>query len=109
MRAIANTRISILRGTEEDEFGNEVDSETPFLTGIPAALTEQTRQEATGESATPRVVRFTVCRVSSDTPVLESDRVKDEGTGVIYPIMGVSQTGGFGMKNDLRIDLKRTT
>jgi len=109
VRAIANTTISILGGTAEDEFGEQTDSGTVLSSEIPAAVTEQTRQMSTQENPTPHVVRFTVCRVGSDTQVEETNIVLDEGTGNKYTIQGKSQTGGFGMKNDLRLDLRRIT
>lgn len=109
MRALANTTISVLRGTTTDEFGDVKDGSTAVHTGIPASLIEQSRQAYTPDSTTPRVVRTSVCRVGPDKDVLEDDRIKDEKTGAIYIVLSVSQPGGHGMKNDLRIDLKRTT
>jgi hypothetical protein len=109
VRALANTWISVLRGTTEDEFGDPKDSTTPVHTRIPASLIEMSRQAFTPDSSTPRVVRNSVCRVGPDKDVREDDRVKDEKSGLTYIVLSVSQPGGHGMKNDLRIDLKRTT
>ncbi|MBA5222225.1 hypothetical protein [Streptomyces griseoaurantiacus] len=109
MRALANTTISVLRGTTTDEFGDETDNASVAASGIPCSLVEQVRQAFTPESPTPRVVRYTIGRVNADTDVREDDRVKDEYTGRVYIVQAVSQTGGLGMVNDLRLDLKYTT
>ncbi len=109
MRAIPNTTISVLRGTTLDEFGDETDNATVAASGIPCSLIEQVRQAHTPESPTPRVVRYTIGRVNPDTDVRETDRVMDERTNRIYIVQAVSQTGGIGTVNDLRLDLKYTT
>ncbi|MFB7111730.1 hypothetical protein [Streptomyces sp. NPDC056291] len=109
MRALANTTISVLRGTTLDEFGDEVDSDTVVASGIPCSLIERVRRAYTPESATPRVVRYSVGRVNADTDIREADRVKDERTDRIYIVQAVSQIGGPGMVDDLMLDLKVTT
>ncbi|MFJ8935358.1 hypothetical protein ACIRL0_06515 [Streptomyces sp. NPDC102365] len=109
MRAIPNTTITVLRGTTLDEFGDEADNATVAASGIPASLIEQVRQAFTPESATPRVVRYTIGRVNPDTDIRETDRIKDERTNRTYIVQAVSQTGGIGTTSDLRLDLKYTT
>ena len=109
MRALANTTLSVLRGTTTDEFGDDADNSTVVASGIPCSLIEQIRQAYTPENPTPRVVRYSIGRVNADTDIRESDRVKDERTNRTYIVQAVSQTGGLGMVNDLRLDLKYTT
>ncbi|WP_274029453.1 hypothetical protein [Streptomyces sp. MMBL 11-1] len=109
MRALANTTISVLRGTTTDEFGDPVDAPTTVASGIPASLIEVTRRAFTPENPTPRVVRYSIARTGADVDVLEDDRIRDESTDRIYIVEAVSQTGGIGMVNDLRLDLKQTT
>jgi hypothetical protein len=72
--AIATTTITVLRGTTTDAYGDEADVDTPRYTGIPAALTEQSRRVTTRDDPTPRIVRYSVDAVSSmANPALTAD------------------------------------
>ena len=107
--AIATTTIAILRGTSTDAWGDEQDTGTPHATGIPAALTEQTRRVTTRDDPTPRIVRYAVARVSAGTDVTDQDRVQDERTGAVYIVDAVSSMANPALTADLRLDLRRTT
>ncbi|MGW7726208.1 hypothetical protein ACWGJ6_23100 [Streptomyces canus] len=109
MQAIATTTISILRGTEEDEFGDERDTNTLHATGIPASLTEQSRRVTTRENPTPRIVRYAVARVPARTDITDQDRVRDERTGAIYIVEATSSMANPAATPDIRVDLRRTT
>lgn len=109
MQAIATTALTVLRGTEEDEFGDERDPDIPHATRVPASLTEQTRRVTTRENPTPRIVRYAVARVPARTDVTDQDRVRDERTGAIYIVEAVSQMANPAIEVDRRLDLRRTT
>lgn len=109
MQAIATTRISILRGTTTDAWGDDQDTDTPVHTGIPAALTEQSRRVTTRDDPTPRIVRSAIARVAADTDVTDQDRVRDERTGAVYIVDAVSSMANPAAVPDLRLDLRRTT
>lgn len=109
---IATTRVTILRGTTTDEFGDTVDTDTEAgtdgQTGIPASLVEQTRTATTRDDLTPRVVRYTVGRLPAGTDIGEDDRLRDDRTGRTYIVTAVSRPTGIGITPDLRVDLKLT-
>ncbi|MFF7130395.1 hypothetical protein [Streptomyces sp. NPDC008240] len=109
MQAVATTRISILRGTTTDAYGDEQDTDTPVATGIPASLTEQSRRVTTRDDPTPRIVRYAIARVPARTDVTDQDRVRDERTGAIYSVDAVSSMANPAVTPDLRLDLRRTT
>ncbi|GGW15752.1 hypothetical protein GCM10018980_51840 [Streptomyces capoamus] len=109
MQAIATTRISILRGTATDAYGDEVDTDTPIAAEIPAALTEQSRRVTTRDDPTPRIVRYAVARVAAGTDIQDQDRVRDERTGAVYIVDAVSSMANPAAAADLRLDLRRTT
>ncbi len=109
MQAIATTRISILRGSTTDGYGDEVDTDTPIASSIPAALTEQSRRVTTRDDPTPRIVRYAVARVPARTEVTDQDRVRDERTGAVYIVDAVSSMTNPAAAADLRLDLRRTT
>ena len=109
MIARATTTVSVLRGTATDGYGDETDATTAVYTGIPASLTEQTRTVTTRESPTPRVIRYTVGRVTAGTDITDQDRIKDERTNEIYIVEAVSSMNSAAVAADLRLDLRRTT
>lgn len=109
MLARATTTLAVLRGTTTDAYGDEQDTDTPVHTGIPASLTEQTRRVTTRDDPTPRVIRYTVGRVTAGTDITDQDRVRDERTGDVYIVDAVSQMANFATAADLRLDLRRTT
>lgn len=109
MQAIATTKVSILRGTTTDAYGDEQDTDTPVSTGIPASLIEQTRRVTTRDDPTPRIVRYAVARVPANTDVTDQDRVLDERTGAKYIVDAVSGMTNPTIQVDRRLDLRRTT
>jgi hypothetical protein len=109
MQAIANTQVSILRGTETDAYDDEKDTDTPVYTGIPASLVEQSRRVTTRDNPTPRIVRYAVARVPARTDVTDQDRVLDERTGAKYIVEAVSGMDNPAIEVDRRLDLRRTT
>jgi hypothetical protein len=109
MQAIATTRVSILRGTTEDAWGDEQDTDTPVYTGIPASLIEQSRRVTTRDDPTPRIVRYAVARVPARTDVTDQDRLLDERTGAKYIVEAVSGMDNPAIEVDRRLDLRRTT
>jgi hypothetical protein len=107
--ALATTTLAVLRGTTTDAWGDEADTDTAVRTGIPAALTEQSRRVTTRDDPTPRIVRYAVARVAAGTDVTDQDRVRDERTGAVYIVDAVSSMANPAATADLRLDLRRTT
>lgn len=109
MLALATTTISVLRGTTTDAYGDEQDTATVVHSGIPAALTEQTRRVTTRDDPTPRIVRYAVGRVTAGTDITDQDRIRDDKTGAVYIVDAVSSMNSPAVAADLRLDLRRTT
>jgi hypothetical protein len=109
MQAIATTRLTVLRGTTTDAYGDEQDTDTPVATGIPASLTEQSRRVTTRDNPTPRIVRYAVARVTAGTNIQDQDRLRDERTGAVYIVDAVSSMANPAAAADIRLDLRRTT
>ena len=86
---IATTRAAILRGTTEDEFGEEVDADTPApapLNDFPAAITERGRTVFDPAESTWRTVRELVGRIPYWVALQDGDRLRDNVTGEIFVI-----------------------
>jgi hypothetical protein len=109
MLALATTTVTVYRGTTTDAYGDEQDTDTPVHTGIPASIVEQSRRVTTRDDPTPRIVRYTVGRVTAGTDITDQDRLKDERTGAVYIVDAVSQMTSAAVAADLRLDLRRTT
>lgn len=108
MISMATTRVSVLRGTTTDAFGDVQDAATVHTSGIQASLTEASRQTYEPVTGTPRIVRTHVARVPSTTDVTENDRIKDETTSEIYIVVSVTKNSNPALTQPLRLDLKRT-
>lgn len=106
---IATTWVTVIRGTETDEFGDLSDTAqeagTDDQTRIPASLIEATRTVFDPASGTPRVVRYTVGRIKAGVDITEDDRLRDERTGRVYAVTAVTQPAAIGFTPDLRLDL----
>lgn len=107
MSTVANTYISIYRGTTEDDAGDEVETDVPLKTKIPASLIEgRPRQVDSGTSGTPRVVRVATMRVQATEDIRRNDRIKDESTGQFWRIESVGPSSNNpAFRGDLRVDL----
>lgn len=109
MLALATTTLTVYRGTSTDAYGDEQDTNTVVHTGIPASLVEQTRRTTTRDDPTPRVIRYTVGRVTAGTDITDQDRLLDERTGAVYIVEAVSSMASAAVAADLRLELRRTT
>lgn len=122
MIGMASTRISVLRGTKVNADGDIVDdNESVAASGIPAGLSELAlpfRDWFSAESTRdPRHVRRVVARMPNQkhlqdyygVAVEETDRIKDEVTGLIYLVDRVVQQQGYSHTPDLRVVLKRSS
>jgi hypothetical protein len=107
--ARATTTVSVLRGTTTDAYGDEQDTSTVVATGIRASLVEQNRRVTTRDDPTPRIVRYTVGRVTAGTDITDQDRLRDDKTGAVYIVDAVSSMNSAATAADMRLDLRRTT
>jgi hypothetical protein len=83
---LQTTTITIMRGTTVSKFGDRTDVGTPLHTGVPAALTETSKQVFDRATARPQTIRTTMCVVPDWTDVTLADTIRDERTGNYYMI-----------------------
>jgi hypothetical protein len=100
------TTVSILRGTATNDAGDVIDADTAVYTGVLASVMERNRTTIDTQTQDPRVVRTTTMRVAAGTDILDTDRVRDEVTGKVYAVAGVSVLSSPVHTPDLRVDLK---
>jgi hypothetical protein len=119
MYAIANTTVTILRGTIPDSFGNIVDDPAPIATHVIAFISQPTmsplRPIVLGStiyepsSPDPSTARLSACTLPSGTDVRNSDQIFDEFTKLLYEVYQVTMLGNAGATLDLILTLKRIT
>lgn len=109
MKARANTRVTILRGTTTDAFGDPVDTLTTVATGVTASIVEQRKTVTNPADGVVRRVRYTTGRLPAGTDIRDGDRIRDEKTNVVYTFDASSQVENAVRTNDIRLDLRRVT
>lgn len=120
MNFLATTTVSILRGTSENEYGDEIDTALPgdvIATGIPASIMEQRtplsprgrRTVMQQANETPRDVRWLNIRLPAGTDVQQGDRLRDENSGHIYHVDTVASDSSPVTSIDLRIEARQTS
>jgi hypothetical protein len=105
----ATTTVTVYRGTNTDEYGDEQDNNTVAATGLAASIIEQTRFTQDPSSMTPRVVRYVTGRVYANADVRPGDRIHDERTGDSYILDSVTRSQHGAIQPDLRLELRRVT
>lgn len=120
MNFLATTLVSILRGTTENEFGDEIDAANPgniVQRDIPASIMEQRtplsprgrRIVFTPADETPREVRWINARLPAGTNILAGDRLLDQTTGNIYALDTIQKDVSPITEIDLRLEVRQTT
>lgn len=96
---LANTRLTIMRGTEANAYGDESDVGAALYTGVPAAVVESSKTVFDPATQTPRTIRTSTAVVAGWTDIVTSDTVMDESTGAYYMVQDiqVQPTGPTGI------------
>lgn len=106
----ANTTVSVLRGQTTDECGDLVDLNEAVYTGVPAILTEDSRQTQDPSTPTPRTIRASELHVPATVGLTNDDRITDEQTGNTYMVIEVTRPPTLmGAPVDTAAVLKRVT
>jgi len=107
---IANTAVTVYRGSAENQFGEAVDANIPLFTGVPAFIAETGKSVQDPASPTPRTIRQVTCQLPAVTGVLNTDRIMDESTGDVFIVISVTKPPTIiGAPVDLVLGLKRVT
>jgi hypothetical protein len=107
---LANTSVTIFRGTTTTPLGDIIDSNDPLIEHVPAVLVETGRKTQDPSSSTPRTIRQITCTLPDWAQITNSDRLMDERTGDIYIIIDVTRAPDtFGPPPGILMSLKRVT
>jgi hypothetical protein len=99
MMELANTRLTIMRGTAANAYGDLTDVGAPIYSGIPAAINESSKTVFDAATQRPQTIRTSTCVVAGWVDVLTSDTLLDEGSGNYYMIEDIQRqpTGPTGI------------
>jgi hypothetical protein len=87
----ANTSATIYRGTTSNQYGDVVDSNVPFISGLPVTLIETGKSVQDPSTPTPRTIRQIYANVPEWAGITNSDRLMDERTGDVFIIISVTK------------------
>jgi hypothetical protein len=99
--------VSVLRGTDTDEFGDTVDNGSVAASGIPAFVAVRSRTVTDPSTQTPRVVQTITGTVGSTIDVRDTDQLRDDTHGVVYAVEAVTQPLAAGLTPDQALELRR--
>jgi hypothetical protein len=104
---LANCKISVLRGTDTNAWGDTVDNGTVAASGIPAFIVVKSKSIYDGATQSSRVVQRIVGAVGSNVDVRDTDQIHDETNNVTYAVEAVTQPLAAGLTPDLELVLTR--
>jgi hypothetical protein len=107
MYALANCVVDVLRGTTEDDYGDQVDSGEVVLTDRPAQILVRNVVVTGDGTSAPRIRQVIVGAMSSGDDVRDDDQIRTNG--ITYAVTSVTQENGVGRTPDLALELSRLT
>lgn len=105
MYSRATTTITIYRGQGVDDWGDDIDNDTPVATGVLASIMEQKIYSATEVTTQPHNYRYARLRVKKGTDIQKNDRIYDERLNQTWTITNISPYQNPVLGQDLRVDL----
>lgn len=106
MMEFATTRLTVMRGTQANAYGDEADVGTPLYTDIPAGVVEQSKQVFDPATQQPRTIRMSKCIVPYWADILTSDTLQDQGNGDYYMIEDLQIQPSLGSPPDKLLTLR---
>lgn len=105
MIGFATGRYSVLRGTKENEYGDEIDANKVVYTGILGSVVEKTKTAFDPATSRVATLRYLVGRFNHGSDIQDGDRIKDEKTGEIFVVGSISRPTNAIHKSDIVADL----
>jgi hypothetical protein len=105
----ANTTATVYRGTDTDEYGDTIDTNTIVYSGVRMSIIEQARRVFVPADNQDRVIRYARGRAPSHIIIIEGDRIHDERENLTYIVEAAVNPGSPYTDGDTRLDLKRVS
>jgi hypothetical protein len=107
--AVATCRGSVLRGTAENTFGDDVATGAVHSTNHPARIKPRTHTVFDPTTQARRIVSSHDMRIQSDTDIQPGDQFRDDTHGITYAVIDAHQPDQQGRESDLLIQLRLVT
>lgn len=106
MMGMATGRYSIIRGeSTQNDYGDEVESDTVVEDGILGSVIERSRTNFDPQSGRIATLRQLTGRFTNGTDIRDGDRIKDEESGRVYLVTSVFNGTSLVGKADVVLDL----
>jgi hypothetical protein len=105
MLGLITGRYSILRGSTQNDYGDEIDSNTVVSTGVLGSVIERTRQVFNPDDGRVATIRFLTGRFDRRADIQDGDRIKDEKTGEIFVVASLTRPTDAVVKSDIVAEL----
>ncbi|MCW2904454.1 MAG: hypothetical protein JWO67_6719 [Streptosporangiaceae bacterium] len=106
MREISTTYLTVMRGTEQNKFGDDTDVGVPLYRHVPASIVEVSHQTFDRAEGTQRTIRTIRCAVPSWADIDTDDTIQDELTGQFYMIEDIQRQPTLGLPADTLLTLQ---
>jgi hypothetical protein len=106
MMELANTTLSVLRGTTTNGYGDRTNVGVPLHTGIPAAVVEKSKQVFDRDSQRFQTIRTSMCVVPDWADILDTDTLMDETTGNFFMVEDIQIQPSLGIPPDKILTLR---
>src|SRR5450756_869353 len=103
---LANTTLTVMRGTTVNAYGDLTTVGTPLYTGIPAAVVEKARQTFDRATQRAQTIRTTMCVVPDWADILTTDTLMDETTGNFFMVEDITVQPSLGVPPDKILTLR---
>jgi membrane-anchored protein YejM (alkaline phosphatase superfamily) len=107
VRALATTRVSILRGNTVNLFDDPSDAGTVVVVGVPMSIIETARSTTDHADDRMKTIQTLTGRCNWNVDVQQGDRLLDRDGATYYQVTAVSTVSNPILRNDRRLDLIR--
>lgn len=107
MRALATTRVSVLRGTGTSLFDDPTDAGTVVTVGVPIAIIETARSTTDHVDDRQKTVITYTGRCNPNVDIRQGDRLLDADGVTYYQVDAATTVSNPITGNDRRLDLSR--
>lgn len=103
---VPNARVTIMRGTYQDDYDDTHDSTRPVAVRVPISLVEMTDTYASPETGRSYDVMYWQGYVKPNVSIRQGDRLMNEADKSIYLVDSVSRDHGVFMASDKKLKLR---
>ena len=107
VRALATTRVSVLRGTGVNLFDDPGDTGTVILVGVPISIVETSRASTQHVDDRQQTIQALTGRCNPNVDIRQGDRLLDRDGATYYQVLSSSVVSNPITGNDRRLLLQR--